>query len=55
MDGLQCLDSWVERDGERCFQLMETDAPKLFESWMQAWNDLVSFEIVELEERDNPA
>ena len=54
-DGLRYLDSWAEKDGDHCFQLMETDAPKLFESWMQAWSDLVSFEIVELEERDNPA
>ena len=54
-EGLRYLDSWVEKDGSRCFQFMETDTPKLFESWMQAWSDLVSFEIVELEERDNPA
>ncbi len=54
-DGLRYLDSWVEKDGNRCFQLMETDVPKLFDYWMEAWNDLVSFEIVELEERDNPA
>ena len=54
-DGLRYLDSWVEKHGDRCFQLMETDAPELFEPWMEAWSDLVSFEIVELEERDNPA
>jgi len=54
-DGLRYLDSWVEKDGDRCFQLMETDSSELFDRWMEAWNDLVSFEIVELEERDNPA
>jgi hypothetical protein len=51
-EGLRYLDSWVEKDGNRCFQLMETDTPKLFESWMEAWSDLVTFEIVELEERE---
>ena len=52
-DGLRYLDSWVEKDGNRCFQLMETDAPELFEDWMEAWNDLVSFEIVTLEQKEN--
>lgn len=49
-DGLRYLDSWLEKDGDRCFQLMETDEPELLETWTAAWSDLVSFEIVELEE-----
>jgi len=49
-DGLRYIDSWLEKDGDRCFQLMETDARELFEQWIAAWSDLVSFEIVELEE-----
>jgi hypothetical protein len=49
-DGLRYIDSWLEKDGNRCFQLMETDARELFEQWTGAWSDLVSFEIVELEE-----
>lgn len=49
-DGLRYLDSWLEMDGDRCFQLMETDEPELLETWTAAWSDLVSFEIVELEE-----
>jgi hypothetical protein len=48
-NGLHYIDSWLERDGDRCFQLMETDEPKLFETWTAAWSDLVSFEIIELE------
>jgi hypothetical protein len=51
-DGLRYIDSWLEKDGDRCFQLMETDARELFERWIAAWGDLVSFEIVELEEPD---
>jgi hypothetical protein len=51
-DGLRYIDSWLEKDGDRCFQLMETDKPELFERWAAAWSDLVSFEIVELEEPD---
>ena len=49
-DGLRYIDSWLEKDGDRCFQLMETDEPELFERWTASWSDLVSFEIVELEE-----
>ncbi len=52
-DGLRYIDSWLEKDGDRCFQLMETESPELFARWMAAWNDLVSFEIVELEKREN--
>jgi len=45
-DGLTYVDSWVERDGNRCFQLMETENEKLFDVWTAQWNDLVDFEIV---------
>ena len=54
-DGLHYIDSWVEKDGDRCFQLMETDSPALFEQWMTSWSDLVSFEIIQLENpNDSP-
>jgi Protein of unknown function (DUF3303) len=45
-DGLVYLDSWVDESLERCFQLMETDDPKLFEEWTAAWADLARFEVV---------
>jgi len=47
-DGLRYVDSWVA-DGERpvrCFQLMETDDPGLFDNWRERWADLGDFEIV---------
>jgi hypothetical protein len=45
-DGLAYVDSWVV-DGslDRCFQLMETDDPALFEVWTRRWHDLVEFEV----------
>ena len=49
--GLVYLNSWLEKDGERCFQLMETDNPPLFDLWLKNWNDLVAMEIVELGEK----
>jgi hypothetical protein len=45
-DGLEYVDSWVDHDFVRCFQLMRTDQPALFEVWTRAWRDLVRFEIV---------
>lgn len=48
-DGLRYIDSWLEKDGDRCFQLMETDSPDLFGKWIASWSDLVSFEVIELE------
>jgi hypothetical protein len=46
-DGLRYLDSWVVADGafDRCFQLMETDDPALFDVWLDRWRDLATFEI----------
>jgi hypothetical protein len=52
LDGLRYIDSWLEKDGDRCFQLMETDAAVLFDQWTASWSDLVSFEIIELEKRE---
>jgi Domain of unknown function (DUF3303) len=45
--GLRYVDSWVdERRLDRCFQLMETDDPGLFDEWIAAWADLAEFEVV---------
>ena len=45
-DGLEYVESWVASDLRRCFQLMETDDPSLFERWTAQWSDLAEFEIV---------
>ena len=50
-DGLVYIDSWLEKEGDRCFQLMATDDPALFDRWTENWNDLVRFEIIELQEK----
>ena len=54
-EGLHYIDSWVQKAGDRCFQLMETSRPELFQEWIGRWQDLVSFEIVEIEPRDQIA
>ncbi len=47
-EGLAYVSSWLEKNGDRCFQLMETDDPSLFQVWLNEWKDLVAMEIVEL-------
>jgi hypothetical protein len=45
--GLVYIESWVdERRLDRCFQLMETEDPSLFDAWIASWCDLVDFEVV---------
>ena len=53
-EGLAYVNSWLEKDGDRCFQLMETDDPSLFRVWLEHWKDLVAIEIVELGEKPKP-
>jgi hypothetical protein len=44
--GLEYVDSWIDERLDRCFQLMETDDPSLFDAWIEAWSDLMEFEVV---------
>ena len=44
-EGLKYVDSWVEANFDRCFQLMECDDPRLFQHWVLQWQDLIDFEI----------
>ena len=45
-DGLAYMESWVETNFDRCFQLMECDDARLLEQWADHWRDLVNFEFV---------
>ena len=45
-DGLRYIDSWIEANFDRCFQLMECDDVVLFQQWILQWRDLAEFEIV---------
>jgi len=46
-DGLEYVDSWIEPNFARCFQLMRCDDPRLFQEWVLQWRGLgVTFEIV---------
>lgn len=46
-EGVKYLDSWVEPNFARCFQLMECDDLRLLQEWVLQWRGCgVSFEIV---------
>jgi Protein of unknown function (DUF3303) len=46
-EGLRYVDSWVEPNFSRCFQLMECDDLRLFQEWALKWRGFgVSLEIV---------
>ena len=36
-DGLKYIDSWIEPNFSRCFQLMECDDLRLFQEWALMW------------------
>jgi hypothetical protein len=46
-EGLAYLDSWVEPNFDRCFQLMECDDLRLIQQWVLNWHGSgVAIEIV---------
>ena len=46
-EGLEYVDSWVEANFSRCFQLMRCDNVGLIQQWTLGWRGLgVTFEIV---------
>ena len=45
-DGLTYVDSWIQADFRRCFQLMECDDAALFQQWISNWDDLMEFEVI---------
>jgi Domain of unknown function (DUF3303) len=46
-EGLEYIDSWVEANFSRCFQLMRCDDLRLIQAWILEWRGAgVAFEIV---------
>ena len=46
-DGLEYVDSWIEPNFSRCFQLMRCDDARLFQEWALQWRGTgATFEIV---------
>jgi len=46
-EGLRYIDSWVEPNFSRCFQLMECDDPRLLQQWVLQWRGTgVTFDFI---------
>jgi len=45
-EGLRYVDSWVEPNFDRCFQVMECDDAALLQQWVLHWAGLADFEII---------
>jgi len=46
-EGLKYIDSWIEPNFARCFQLMECNDLRLLQEWVLAWRGVgATFEIV---------
>ena len=45
-EGLTYINSWVEPNFDRCYQVMECDDVALIYQWIANWDDLVDFEII---------
>lgn len=44
--GVEYVASWMTEDGARCFQIMRAPSRESLQPWIDAWSDLVDFEIV---------
>ena len=45
-DGLNYINSWVDKDLKCCYQLMETSKESLLHNWISQWEDYADFKIV---------
>lgn len=45
-EGVAYLASWIDPVEMRCFQVMEAPSREALQPWIDAWSDIVTFEIV---------
>jgi hypothetical protein len=43
--GIEFVESWMSPDGSRCYQLMKAPTLSALQPWLDAWSDLVEFEV----------
>jgi hypothetical protein len=54
-DGVRYVDSWVDLEFRRCFQVMEASSRAALQEWMDHWTDLVDFEVVPVRSSEQAA
>jgi hypothetical protein len=45
-EGLNYINSWVEMNFDKCYQVVECDDKTKLQKWISKWQDLVDFEII---------
>jgi GNAT superfamily N-acetyltransferase len=45
-EGVKYVNSWIDEDISKCYQVMECDDVTLLKEWISRWNDLADFEII---------
>src|SRR5579864_6594856 len=45
-EGVAYVNSWLEPNGSRCFQVMEAPDRRALDAWINKWSDLVDFEVI---------
>jgi hypothetical protein len=45
-ENVRYVNSWVDTDFSRCFQVMEAPNQQALDTWIKEWSDLVDFECV---------
>lgn len=45
-EGVSYVSSWVDVNGDKCFQVMECDDVSLLHEWASNWNDIVDFQFI---------
>ena len=45
-EGVQYINSWINKDLTVCYQVMEADSLDKLTAWISNWNDIVDFEVI---------
>jgi len=48
-EGVEYITSWMELNGNRCFQVMESPTREALDPWINSWSDLVDFEVIPIQ------
>ena len=44
--GVVYINSWVQKDLQKCYQIMESESWEKLNEWIDYWKDLVDFEVI---------
>jgi hypothetical protein len=45
-EGVEFINSWIEENLQKCYQVMKSESPEKLEEWIDNWKDLVDFEVI---------